>query len=330
MEDDHVSIKPVCQFLVPFVFAIALSSQLNAQTREKGPWWPHPIWGADDQAGGSNWITPEKVLQALSAVKTGKVYELGFPYHRGMPLVGQRSYSMFIPGAPTGGPFEATGIVYNDEFLCTEIGQIGTQFDGPGHIGLRQTMDDGSEKDIYYNGFTGEEIYSPYELKKLGVENIRPYVTKGILIDVAGYKGVDVLPDAYVVSLDDVKGALERQKIEEGSISPGDAIMFNFGWWRLIDDSERYLSFNWPGIDAEVVRWLIDKKVSMIGSDAAGDPPSQGGVHVDLIVKNGIFNQEFMNFETVLADEVYEFLFVFTPVRFTGATGSPGRPIAIH
>ncbi len=53
-------------------------------------------------------------------------------------------------------------------------------------------------------------------------------------------------------------------------------------------------------------------------------------VHHDLILRNGVFNLEFMTFETLLADEVYEFLFVFTPLRLKGATGSPGRPLAIR
>ncbi len=310
--------------------SIALPSGANAQTREKGPSWPHPIWGPEDQAGDSNWITPEKILQSLSVIKTGKVYELGFPYHRGMPLVLQRSYSMFLPGMPTGGPSEGTEGVYNDEFLCAEIGQVGTQFDGPGHVGKRIMMENGREQDVFYNGFTIDEMRSPYELQKLGIENIKPYITKGILIDVAAYKGVDVLPEAYVVTLEDVENALDRQNIAESSIEPGDAILFNFGWWQLIDDSETYLSFNWPGLDAEVVQWLINRKVSMIGSDASGDPPSQDGVHQNLIMKNGIFNQEFMTFEELIADQVQEFLFIFTPIRFKGATGSPGRPIAIR
>ncbi|MFQ5684691.1 MAG: cyclase family protein [Candidatus Binatia bacterium] len=312
------------------LFILLLSSIASAQTRKEGPWWPHPIWGAEDQAGGSNWITPEKILQSLSMVKKGKVYELGFPYHRGMPLLGQRSYSMFIPGTPTGGPLEGSGLVYNDEFLCAEIGQVGTQFDGPGHVGKRMKMADGTVQDVFYNGFTLEEMRSPYELRKLGVENVKPYITRGILIDIAGYKKKDTLPDGYVVSIEEVKKALAKQNIDEGSISPGDAVLFNFGWWRVIEDKERYTNFNFPGIDAKVVQWLIEKKVAMIGSDTGGDPPNQVGVHHELITQNGIFNLEFMNFEEILADDVHEFLFIFTPIRFKGATGSPGRPIAIY
>ncbi len=325
-----IKLSPSHGLFFVFFAVLLVSGTLSAQTREQGPWWPHPIWGGKDQAGGSNWITPEKVLKSLSLIEKGKVYELGFPYYRGMPLLGQRTYSMIIPGTPTGGPYSGTDMVYNDDFLCTEIGQIGTQFDGPGHIGKRMKMEDGTVKDVFYNGYTLDEMKSPYEFRKLGVENVKPYITRGILIDIAGYKGVDTLPDGYAVTIEDVRKTLEKQKIDERNITPGDAILFNFGWWRVIGNAEKYKSFNWPGIDAEVVKWLIEKKASMIGSDSSGDPPKQAGVHHELIMKNGIFNLEFMTFEELLADKVYEFLFIFTPLRFKGATGSPGRPIAIH
>ena len=84
------------------VLLLSLGASLAlAQTRSEGPWWPHSLWGPDDQAGGSNWITPAKVLEAIRLIKTGEVYELGHVYERGMPLFGQRTYSMFIAGSPT-------------------------------------------------------------------------------------------------------------------------------------------------------------------------------------------------------------------------------------
>ncbi len=89
--------------LIAFTFA---GTSLAGQTRAKGRWWPHPIWGAADQAGGSNWITPEKVLQSLKLVKTGKVYDVGQVYEQGMPMYGQRTFSPTIP-APSGGAFGA-------------------------------------------------------------------------------------------------------------------------------------------------------------------------------------------------------------------------------
>jgi hypothetical protein len=99
-------------------------------------WWPSR-WGPEDQAGASNWITPEKILDAIRLVRTGKVYEIGRVYEAAMPNFGERAFSLRIPGAPTGGPFGRNLVIWNDEFLATEIGQVGTQFDGLGHIGSR-------------------------------------------------------------------------------------------------------------------------------------------------------------------------------------------------
>lgn len=318
------------------VALVLVSSLIFAQTREKGPWWPNPIWGADDQAGGSNWITPAKVLEATKLVKTGKTYELGHIYERGMPLFGQRTYSMFIPGSPTGGPFGKNNLVAHDEFLCTEIGQVGTQFDGPGHIGMRMKMADGTVKDVFYNGFTVDEMRGPYGLEKLGVQNVKPIITRGILIDIAGYKGVETLPQDYEVILADVQRALQQQGMSEDDIREGDALFFNYGWSKLWREPEKY-NTNPPGIGLEVARWIVEKKASMIGSDQwttevwrNPDPELINPVHQELITKNGIFNLENMHFEELIEDGIYEFLFIFTPIRFKGATGSPGRPLAIR
>jgi kynurenine formamidase len=315
--------------------AALLPAPAQAQTREKGPWWPHPIWGKDDRAGGSNWITPEKILGALKLAKTGKVYELGQVYEAGMPLYGQRTYSLVIP-APSGDAAGRNRLVGNEEMLTAQIGQVGTQFDGPGHIGVRTRMADGSDKDIYYNGFTWEEIQGSYGLRELGIEHVKPIITRGVLIDIAGFKATAVLPPTYEVTLADVRGALERQGMNEASIQPGDAIFFSYGWsanWK----TPAVYQASQPGIGLEVARWIVERRPSMVGSDSSGlevtpnpDPQLIFPVHQELLTRNGIWNQENLHFEHLLADRAYEFLFVFTPVRFKGATGSPGRPIAIR
>ena len=74
-----------------------------ATTPAGAPWWPSR-WGADDQAGASNWITPEKVLDAVRVIRTGKIYEMGHLYESAMPKFGERSFALRIPGGPTGGP----------------------------------------------------------------------------------------------------------------------------------------------------------------------------------------------------------------------------------
>ena len=132
-----------------------------AQTKESGPWWPNKTWGAGDAAGGSNWITPEKVMKAVALVRTGRVLELGHVYERDMPLIGQRSFNLYIPSFPTHGPFGDRKVVYNDEYVTGEIGQVGTQFDGPGHVGQHVTMADGTSTWVFYNGVTADEMRGP-------------------------------------------------------------------------------------------------------------------------------------------------------------------------
>jgi kynurenine formamidase len=307
-----------------------------AQTREAGPWWPNSTWGAGDQAGASNWITPEKILEAARLVKSGKVYEIGQIYEKGMPMFGQRTYALISPASPTYAVPSANGLVGNDEFVCGEIGQVGTQFDGPGHIGMKMKMADGSTQDVYYNGFTGAEMYSPYGLRKLGIENVKPVLTRGILIDLAGYKNLPNLPARYEVTLADVRGALARHGLAESDLRPGDALLFRYGWSRFWTEPATY-NTDPPGIGLEVARWVAARKASMVGSDQSGtevspnpDPSLAVPIHQELIMKNGIFNIENLALEELARDAAYEFLFVFTPVRFKGATGSPGRPLAIR
>ena len=312
---------------------IAVASiSVHTQTRQKGPWWPHPVWGADDQAGGSNWITPEKIVESIRLVKTGRTYELGHIYERSMPGVsGQRPYSMFLSG-PNAVPSE-NRFIYYDDFLCAPIGQSGTQFDGLGHPGMRMKMADGTEQDVYYNGFTGQEVASSDGLRKIGIEHVKPIITRGVLVDVPAYKGVETLPAGYEVTLADVRGALARQKIAEDSLNPGDAVLFRFGLARSWD-SPAAVSGPRPGIGMEVATWVVQRRASMVGSDHAGlevaKPNVSNPVHQELVMKNGIFNLENMTLDELSRDQAYEFLFVFTPVRFKGATGSPGRPLAIR
>ena len=273
-------------------------------------------------------------MEALQLATTGKIYELGQIYEQEMPLFGTRSYSMVLPAK---NPAVAENrLVVNEEFLSTQIGQVGTQFDGLGHIGQEVMMDNGVNESVFYNGFTATEMDSRSGLERLGIEHVKPIVTRGVLIDVAGYKGVPRLPNSYEVTLDDVLGALARQGMSESEVRPGDAVLFRYGWSSLWDQSESY-NVNPPGIGLEVAQWVAERQATMIGSDSwtsevvpSSEPGSAFPVHQELLMKKGIFNLENMQFDELMADGVNEFLFIVTPIRFKGATGSPVRPIAIR
>jgi kynurenine formamidase len=326
------SFPPAKHLFVSVLFFASLitAMPLYAQTRSEGPWWPNKLWGAGDQSGGSNWITPEKIVKAFSLVKTGKVFELGHPYERGMPMPGQRSYNIFIPSFPTYAPSGKDKVVFNDEYVTAEIGQVGTQFDGPGHVGRLMTMADSSTTNVFYNGFTEDEMRNPYGLQKLGVENVKPIITRGILIDLAGYKAVNTMPENYEITMADVRNALAKQAMKESDIEPGDALLFNLGWWRLWPD-KKTVDGKPAFAGREVIDWIISMKPCMVGSDASLDAGPEYMLHKEVILKNGIFNLEYMNFESMVPGiQQYKFLFIFTPLPLKGATGSPGRPLAVY
>ncbi len=131
--------------------ALGAARPAAAQTPIGEKWWPSR-WGADDQAGASNMMGPEKTLEATRLIKTGKVHSLGHVYEPEMPLFGQRVFGLRTPGMPTGGIFGDNKILWNDEFLATEIGQVGTQFDGLGHIGVETGAAGNQAEQRLYNG----------------------------------------------------------------------------------------------------------------------------------------------------------------------------------
>jgi hypothetical protein len=134
---------------IPFAAAISLlgatvatSQQEPASDKPLQERWAPSEFGPGDKAGAVNRTTPALVRKAVSLVKQGKTATLGKLYASDIPAFGARSWTLIIPGTPTGGPFGKNAVVYHDEFVATEIGQIGTQFDGPGHIGIRTSKGD--------------------------------------------------------------------------------------------------------------------------------------------------------------------------------------------
>jgi kynurenine formamidase len=291
-------------------------------------WWPSS-WGPTDERGAANWITPTKVLEAVKLIKTGKIYQLGRLYEQGMPLFGSRHYSLTIPGGPSGGPFGTAKIVYNDEMFSGEIGQVGTQFDGLGHIGTLI----GNEV-VYYNGLKQSDVGGTYGLQKLGIHNVGVFFTRGILLDVLAYKGGDRLPIGYGITPADVQGTLARQGVREPG--EGDVVLFYTGHGKLwMKDNAEY-NKGCPGPGVTVAKWLIDKKICLVGGDnwpveaVPGENKERAfECHQWWITMNGIYIHENLDLEQLAADRVYEFAYIFSPLRLKGATGSPGNPIAV-
>jgi kynurenine formamidase len=300
-----------------------------------GPrWWPSR-WGPDDQAGASNYMTPQKTLEAVQMIRTGRVYEIGQVYESGMPMFGERIFALRIPGSPSGGVFGDNQVVWNDEFLATEIGQVGTQFDGLGHIGVAIRGAGNKDEIRYYNGFPATEVNGPNGLKKLGIENVKPIFTRGLLLDIAGLRG-RMLNQGEEITVADLTAALQRQNITADQIRPGDAVLLYTGWGSLWMKDNAKFNGGEPGIGVPAARWFAERQVSVVGADSWGveavpNPNAKLAFpcHQELITKNGIFLHENLDLAALAADRVYQFAYVMTPLRIKGGTGSPGRPIAI-
>lgn len=295
-----------------------------------GRWWPSPF-GAQDVRGANNRITPQKVLEAARLIKTGKIYQLGRVLEKGIPLFGERlGAHVVLPGTPTGGPFGNHKLYYHDELFVGEIGQIGSQFDGLGHIGMM--ANDGKIR--YYNGYPQEEVGTAYGIKKVGIEELKPFFTRGILLDVLAVKGGERLPIGYVITMDDVQQTLRRQGTREPG--EGDAVLFRTGHGKLWKKDNAEFNKGCPGPGATVAKWLAERKVCVVGGDTwpveavpgeSNDLPF--ACHAIWITLNGIFINENLELEELAADKVYEFAWSFNPLPLKGATGSPGNSVAI-
>lgn len=310
------------------IFQLSLPGDEGAQTPVGKVWWPSE-WGPNDQRGAANRVTPERVKDAAGLIRTGKVYQLGRVYEHGMPLPGNRHFSLTIPGSPTGGPLGKNRMIWNDDLFSGEIGQVGTQLDGLGHVGVRV-----AGEDFYYNGFKGAEIGKAYGLTKLGIENVGVFFTRGVLIDVAGYKGVSRVKAGEVITPKDLEAACQKQGVE---VREGDAVLLRTGHGQLWMKNNELFGKGEPGIGLAAAKWLSARKIVLVGSDTWAtevvpheDPDRPFEVHQWLLVRHGIYNLENLDLEELARDRVYEFAFVFAPLRLKGATGSPGNPIAVR
>jgi kynurenine formamidase len=311
------------------------SAAAKAAETPIGPkWWPSK-WGKGDQKGATNYMTPQKTLEATQLIKTGKVHSLGRVYEAEMPLFGNRAFSMRTPGAPTGGTFGDNKIVWNDEFLCTEIGQVGTQFDGLAHIGVEAGKSGDKSEQRFYNGFTTQEMSNAYGVNKLGVEQLDPFFTRGVLMDVQRLRGRRMNKGEEITAAD-LQAALKAQNMSEADIRPGDAVFVNTGWGSLWKKDNATFNSGAPGIGVGAAEWLIGKQVSLVGADTwpvevVPNPDAKLAfpVHQMLITRNGIFIHENLAFDSLIADGSYSFAYIFSPMKLKGGTGSPGSPLAV-
>lgn len=296
----------------------SLAGAANAQD------WVPSRYGAEDRIGAANNLSAEGVLAAAQLIVTGKVYSLGVETAEDSPAYGSRSFNIDIVASGANVEVGTDVVTSNDERVTTSFG-IGSQIDGLGHLGI------GNQ---YYNGLTAAEIVREDGLAELGTHQIPPIVTRGILLDMTQYFGVDMVSEGTAFNRAEIEAAASAQGLQ---IRSGDVVLFHTGWMQLLGvDNDRFISSQ-PGPGVEGAEYLAELGVVAIGADTPAlevipfeNPRRAFAVHQTLLAKQGVYILESMNTAELAADGVDEFMFVLGQPRFKGAVQAVINPIAIR
>ncbi len=289
--------------------------------------WCKSKWGPNDEIGAANILTPQMAQDAAKLVTTGKSYPLGFETNSKTAAYAPRSWNVVIlqpGGQAAGGTLGPTKSTYNDDIINGWVG-IGSQIDGLGHLGI---------DNVYYNCNKSKDFAKADGLTKLGIENVPPFVTRGVVLDMVGYFGGDMVKEGTAFNKKEIDEQAAKQGIE---IKKGDVVLFHTGWQALEGkDNKRFLAGE-PGLGKEGAQYLADKGVVAIGADqwAVEVIPFEKDsgvfeIHQILLAKNGVYILENMNTGPLVADKAWEFMFVLGAARTTGAVQAIINPVAIR
>jgi len=301
------------------------------------------VWGADDERGAANYITPEARVAAAKLIRTGKVFSLAIPLDATGPIFPTRQpphHTMSATGAdyladPNAAPFGESPIRFADDYIYMPL-QGSSQWDSLAHAWYGDSL---------YNGVPQGAIRSSSAgaATKLGIENVKDgFVGRGVLIDVLRHKG-GTLPTGYPITRADLEQALAAQKTE---VHEGDIVVIRTGlvpsWYELTPEQKPAFFANpQTGITSDVVPWVKEKKISAIAADTIAlerlpndiAPEMVVPLHGNLLRDLGVYIGEIWWLEELAedcaADGRYEFFLAAQPLNITGAVGSPVNPIAI-
>ena len=263
-------------------------------------------------------LTPEIIKQAAGLVKTGKVYSLSMPLEAEGPQWPQRHKTWRV--TTYNNPPNARG---GADDVVTMHSHSGTHMDALCHVWYDNQL---------YNGFPASDHMSSTGSTRNGIENVPFIVGRGVLLDIAGWKGVEHLQLGEAITPADLDGCAAAQGV---TIRPGDLLITRTGWINVFAKDRALFNRGEPGIDESTIPWLKAHDVAAICADnhavEAFDtmPPTRLPIHNAAIRDLGLYLVEYLNLEKLAADKVYECLLVIAPLQMTGAVGSPVNPIAI-
>jgi kynurenine formamidase len=287
-------------------------------------------WGADDERGTTNFITPDKLVAAGQLIKQGKIFDLGIPFDESGPqpgggrinpvhLMSQTGDTQMFPG----------GFKYADDYIFMPL-QGATQWDSLAHVYY---------DDHLYNGFPAKDVTVIGAAHDAIDKQAKGIAGRGVLLDIARLKGVDWMEAGVVITPEDLEAAEAAQGVTVGS---GDILVFRTGWRRFFVERKSPTEFmaGEPGLGQDCCDWLHAREVAAVASDnwaievlPGEDPNAILQVHCVLIRDMGMTLGEILDLEELsadcAADGVYEFFFCAPPLKVSRGVGSPINPLAI-
>lgn len=279
-------------------------------------------WGADDELGTLNLITPEHRVRAARLVTEGISVSLSHDYLKERAEDATSPWGHELLGDPAGG-------FLSDRYTIAYHGYAHSHMDALCHNSLDGVM---------YNGFLRETVDPEDGCVRLGITNAKQgIVSRGVLMDIARLEGVEYMEPGTPISVEDLE-AWERQagiRVQEG-----DVLFVRAGRWaRRADAGPWATGRESVGLHASVVPWLRERGVAMLGSDYTNDVyPSQvegvaQPVHLLTLVAMGLWLFDNLDLEAVAEEAArqgrWEFMFVAAPLAVPGGTGAPLNPVAI-
>ena len=317
------------------VFALVLTLFGSVTALAESPAVSDSPWGPDDEIGRLNLITEQSRSEILSRISGGKTYDLSVEYFIGMPswqAAGDPHYRIWMTHTPNGNVVDdplGLGQTMNEHVSYTGTAvsmytHMGTHIDSLNHFGLNGEI---------WNGFSAADHLGDRGWQVAGAENIPPIVARGVLIDVAAAKGVDMLADGYRVTRDDLVEALDQQSVK---LREGDVVLIRTGRMKIYEDAAAYMT-NPPGLGMAAAKFLVEESGAMIvGADNLSFeafPSEVDGnyvpLHTYLLAQHGVPILELVNLEGLAEDRVYEFAFIGGSLKLRGADAAPIRPIAL-
>lgn len=290
-------------------------------------------YGPDDEIGRLNLMSPESRATVISRIDATEMFDLSVDYFIGMPswqMVGDPAYQIWMTHTPHGTVIDELPGISRE--MTEYVGYSGDAIMMYTHTGTHiDTLNHYGYDGRIYNNFTEREHLGSRHWNVAGAEKIAPIVARGVLLDFAALRGVDMLPDRYGITPADVDECLAGQGVE---IQLGDVVLIRTGRMRAWPDAVEW-GDNPPGLTRAAAVHLVGKGAMIVGSDTmcveqgpSTDPDNYTPVHTYLLAEAGAPLIEVLNLEGLAAAKVYEFGFFAACLRLRGATGSPLRPWA--